>query len=56
MGHWGSRGVNFKADESGMMGLEFQVSDVAKPLAAVCRIAEKGNKVRFGPEAEIIIF
>ena len=31
------------------MGMEFQVSDVRKPLAAVWRIAEKGNVVQFGP-------
>ena len=35
-----------------LMGLEFQVREVQKPLAAVCRIAEKGNLVQFGPKAE----
>ena len=35
-----------------MMGMDFQVSDVRKPLAAVWRIAEKGNKVQFGPKDE----
>ena len=34
------------------MGLDFQASDVRKPLAAVWRIAEKGNVVRFGPRDE----
>jgi hypothetical protein len=34
------------------MSLTFQVSDVKKPLAAVRRIAEKGNTVQFGPKAE----
>ncbi len=34
------------------MGLDFQVSDVQKPLAAVWRIAEKGNIVQFGPRVE----
>ena len=52
--HFGSRRVNFEAEdtegEGGMMGLVFQVSDVRKPLAAVWRIAEKGNLVCFGPE------
>ena len=28
------------------------MSDVQKPLAAVCRITEKGNIVQFGPKAE----
>ena len=54
--HYGSRKVNFEAEDSeedgGMMGLVFQVSDVRKPLAAVWRIAEKGNVVCFGPEEE----
>ena len=34
------------------MSLSFQVSDVQKPLAAVWRIAEKGNIVQFGPREE----
>jgi hypothetical protein len=34
------------------MSLTFQVSDVQKPLAAVRRIAEKGNTVQFGPRPE----
>ena len=29
--------------------MEFQVSEVKKPLAAGWRIAEKGNRVCFGP-------
>ena len=29
--------------------MDFQVSDVRKPLAAVWRNAEKGNRVCFGP-------
>ena len=32
--------------------MEFQVSEVRKPLAAVWRIAEKGNRVCFGPAVE----
>ena len=31
------------------MGLNFQVTDVRKPLLAVTRITEKGNVVQFGP-------
>ena len=34
------------------MSLGFQVSDVQKPLAAVWRIADKGNLVQFGPNPE----
>ena len=34
------------------MSLGCQVSDVQKPLAAVWRIAEKGNVVQFGPRDE----
>ena len=30
----------------------FQVSDVQKPLAAVWRIAERGNLIQFGPKDE----
>ena len=54
MNHYGSRAVTFKTDgkEGRVMGLEFQVSDVRKPLAAVWRIAEKGNVVQFGPTDE----
>ena len=51
--HYGSRKVAFKpADVHGpgrMMGFGFEVTDVKKPLAAVCRICEKGNIVQFGP-------
>ena len=55
MKHFGARTVTFKAedgDEGKVMGLEFQVSEVKKPLAAVWRIAEKGNIVQFGPRDE----
>ena len=31
------------------MAMKFQASDVQKPLAAVWRIAEKGNRIHFGP-------
>jgi hypothetical protein len=54
MGHYGERTANFKLEgkESGIMSLNFQVSDVQKPLVAVRRITEKGNVVQFGPRAE----
>ncbi len=35
-----------------MLGMTFQASDVQKPLAAVWRIAGKGNRVCFGPGPE----
>jgi hypothetical protein len=34
------------------MSLNFQVSDVQKPLVTVRRITEKGNIVQFGPRNE----
>jgi hypothetical protein len=54
MGHYGERTANFKVvgKDSGVMSLNFQVSDVQKPLVAVRRIAEKGNVVQFGPRPE----
>jgi hypothetical protein len=51
MGHYGERKANFRVPGgASVMSLGFQVSDVQKPLAAVRRIAEKGNIVQFGPE------
>ena len=53
--HYGEREVKFKAEGVGgvgMMGMIFQVSDVRKPLAAVWRICDKGNRVCFGPSEE----
>ena len=56
MKHLGSRDVIFKAEnEKGSnrkMGMKFQVSEVRKPLAAVARVTEMGNKVQFGPKPE----
>jgi hypothetical protein len=53
MGHYGERVASFRTvGESAVMSLTFQVSDVQKPLAAVRRISEKGNKVVFGPRVE----
>jgi hypothetical protein len=55
MGHYGERIANFRTiGESAIMSLKFQVSDVQKPLAAVRRISEKGNRVVFGPEGNYI--
>ena len=51
MGHYGEKTATFKAGgEGAVVSLGFQVSDVQKPLAAVWRIAEKGNIVQFGPD------
>jgi hypothetical protein len=53
MGHYGERVASFRTmGEAAVMSLTFQVSDVQKPLAAVRRIAEKGNTVQFGPRPE----
>ena len=54
MGHYGERTAKFKVEgeNSAIMSLNFQVSDVQKPLAAVRRIVEKGNIVQFGPRDE----
>jgi hypothetical protein len=53
MGHYGERKANFKVPgNAAVMSLNFQVSDVQKPLAAVRRIAERGNIVQFGPKDE----
>jgi hypothetical protein len=53
MGHYGEKTATFRAgDAAAVMSLGFQVSDVQKPLAAVWRIAEKGNLVQFGPRKE----
>jgi hypothetical protein len=55
MGHYGERTANFRTvGESAIMSLTFQVSDVQKPLAAVRRISEKGNRVVFGPQENFI--
>ena len=53
MGHYGEKTAMFKAKgQLDIMSLGFQVSDVQKPLAAVWRIAERGNLIQFGPRAE----
>ena len=51
--HFGRRRALFKGiGKKGVLGMELQVSEVRKPLAAVWRIAEKGNRVCFGPAVE----
>ena len=34
------------------MSMGFHATTVKKPLAAVCRISDQGNKVCFGPKPE----
>ena len=50
--HYGEKMVNFTAgDQDSLIGMKFQVCDVQRPLAAVWRMVEQGNVVRFGPKA-----
>jgi hypothetical protein len=57
MGHYGQKEVIFKhANGKDPIGLTFQVTDVKKPLLAVRRLVEKGNKVVLsGAEGESYI-
>lgn len=52
--HYGSKKVGFNVGDEGvksrMLGLGFEVTDVKKPLLAVFRICEQGNRVQFGPQ------
>ena len=53
MEHYGEKKVDFVTDsQDEVMRMHFQVSDVKRPLAAVCRIVEQGNVVQFGPKVE----
>ena len=46
MEHYGEKEITFRSGEGGdVIGLRFQVTDVRKPLLAVRRLVEKGNKV-----------
>ena len=60
MGHYGQKEVLFKCggiEGKEPMGLTFQVTDVRKPLLAVRRLVEKGNKVVLaGGEGESYIY
>ena len=57
MRHEGEKEITFRDAVSGeVLGMKFQVTEVHKPLAAVWRLAEKGNLVVFGPtEAQCFI-
>ena len=51
--HYGEKTIHFKTgDNEKVKGMKFQVCDVQRPLAAVWRMVEKGNVVRFGPKVE----
>ena len=46
MTHYGQKEITFNHDGSAdVVGLTFQVTDVKKPLLAVRRLVERGNKV-----------
>ena len=54
MGHYGETRATFMTgDESAIMSLGFQMRDIQMPLAAVQRIAEKGNLVQCAPKDEV---
>jgi hypothetical protein len=48
MKNYGAAKVKFN-NEGKSRAMNFHITDVKKPLGAVCRIAEKGNYVCFGP-------
>jgi hypothetical protein len=50
MKNYGAVKVKFQ-NEGRNRAMNFHVTDVQKPLGAVCRIADKGNYVCFGPGA-----
>ena len=53
MNHYGEEEAKFATGGRGpVMSLGFQVGDVQKPLAAVWRIADRGNLVQFDPNPE----
>ena len=57
MKHFGEKEVTFMDPGSrAILGMTFQVTEVRKPLAAVWRLAEKGNLIQFGPlEAQCFV-
>ena len=58
MKHFGEKAVTFMDPGSrSILGMTFQVTEVRKPLAAVWRLAEKGNLIQFGPlEAQCFVY
>ena len=51
MKNFGALKVGFR-NAGKPMSMKFHATNVKKPLAAVCRIAECGNKICFGPRPE----
>jgi hypothetical protein len=51
MKNYGAIQVEFK-NQGKPMSMNFHATTVKKPLAAVCRITDRGNKVCFGPDPE----
>ena len=51
MKNFGRKKIDFIKDGQ-RRSMGFHVTEVRKPLAAVSRIAEKGNIVQFGPRPE----
>jgi hypothetical protein len=51
MRNYGALKVDFDK-EGRSMSMNFHATTVKKPLAAVCRITECGNRVCFGPKPE----
>ena len=51
MKNYGAAKVKFNS-EGKPRSMHFHITDVKKPLGTVCRIAEKGNFVCFGPNAK----
>ena len=47
--HYGSRRVVVRAASGENLAMNFQVTDVRKPLLSVSRLCEQGNLVQFGP-------
>ena len=53
MAHYGRKEIFFQNGQGkDPIGLTFQVTDVRKPLLAVRRLVEKGNKVVLAPDGE----
>lgn len=50
----GQKKVKFKTKDGNISSITFQATGVRKPLAAVSRIVEKGNKVVFSPSGSYI--
>ena len=54
MPNLGEKKVHFKTKDGLNFSITFQVTKVKKPLAAVSKITQKGNWIRFGPSEAYI--